>query len=35
LRWQCSEGHTWEARPGNIKFGQWCPVCARRKRRTK
>jgi len=31
LNWQCSEGHTWEARPGNIKFGQWCPICARRK----
>jgi hypothetical protein len=31
LHWQCSEGHIWEARPGNIKFGQWCPICARRK----
>jgi len=35
LRWQCSEGHIWEARPGNIKFGQWCPICAHRKPKIK
>jgi len=28
LTWQCKEGHTWEALPGNIKQGHWCPHCA-------
>jgi len=32
LKWQCEEGHTWEAKPNNIKHGQWCPVCGRKKR---
>ena len=27
LRWQFKEGHRWEATPGNIKRGQWCPNC--------
>ena len=27
LIWQCKEGHQWEAVPGNIKKGSWCPVC--------
>ena len=27
LRWQCTRGHIWEAMPGNIKQGQWCPEC--------
>lgn len=31
IKWQCREGHIWEARPGNIKSGTWCPVCAYRK----
>jgi hypothetical protein len=35
LRWVCSEGHIWEAKPSNVKFGQWCPICARLKRRNK
>ncbi len=25
----CAEGHTWEARPTDVKRGRWCPVCAR------
>jgi len=29
LKWQCSKGHVWEATPGNIKAGDWCPVCSR------
>ncbi len=29
LKWQCKEGHIWEATPDNIKRGTWCPVCAR------
>lgn len=28
LKWQCKEGHIWEAVPHNIKQGQWCPFCA-------
>lgn len=27
LRWQCKEGHEWEARPSSIKKGSWCPKC--------
>jgi len=33
LRWQCSEGHIWEAIPNNIKENNtWCPVCNNRGR---
>ncbi len=28
LKWQCKEGHIWEAAPNNIKMGQWCPICS-------
>ena len=28
LRWQCSEGHVWEATPNNIQRDHWCPKCA-------
>jgi hypothetical protein len=34
LLWQCSKGHTWEARPDHVKRGSWCPVCSGRKRKT-
>lgn len=27
LKWQCARGHKWDAIPGNIKQGQWCPEC--------
>jgi hypothetical protein len=27
--WQCAKGHRWLAKPGGVKFGTWCPVCAR------
>jgi hypothetical protein len=27
LTWQCGAGHQWEAAPGNVKHGTWCPVC--------
>ncbi|MCL2020750.1 MAG: hypothetical protein FWG81_01240 [Betaproteobacteria bacterium] len=30
LTWQCRYGHVWEAAPGSIRAGSWCPVCARR-----
>lgn len=28
LRWRCAVGHEWEAAPGVVKAGQWCPQCA-------
>ena len=28
LLWECSEGHQWEAPPGSITSGSWCPHCA-------
>ena len=28
LTWQCANGHVWEARPHNIKQGQWCRACS-------
>ncbi|MBS3087364.1 hypothetical protein J4226_02105 [Candidatus Pacearchaeota archaeon] len=27
LKWQCKEGHTWEASPSHIKNNRWCPIC--------
>jgi queuine/archaeosine tRNA-ribosyltransferase len=33
LKWQCKEGHQWEARPAHIKQGSWCPACAAGMRR--
>ncbi len=32
LRWQCAEGHEWEAEASSVKHGRWCPVCAITKR---
>jgi hypothetical protein len=29
LEWECCAGHRWGARPGNVRQGRWCPVCAR------
>ena len=35
LKWECSEGHQWEARPGDVKnAGSWCPHCSGRARGT-
>lgn len=28
LKWKCSKGHTWKAKPNNIKNGRWCPECS-------
>jgi hypothetical protein len=28
LKWECFQGHQWEATPERIKAGSWCPVCA-------
>ena len=27
LKWQCKEGHIWEATADNIKAGKWCRIC--------
>jgi hypothetical protein len=28
LLWQCALGHTWKARPSNVRTKSWCPTCA-------
>jgi hypothetical protein len=28
LKWQCAEGHTWDALPSSVKKGHWCAKCA-------
>jgi hypothetical protein len=28
LAWRCMAGHVWEAAPGLVKSGRWCPHCA-------
>lgn len=28
LKWQCRQGHIWEALQSNIKCGHWCPYCS-------
>jgi hypothetical protein len=30
LRWRCADGHEWDAVPGSIAMGTWCPHCAGR-----
>ena len=33
LKWMCSEGHEWEARPDKIKYNEsWCRICSLQKR---
>ena len=28
LKWECAEGHIWEATPSSIKYSRsWCPQC--------
>ena len=29
-RWECSNGHKWNARLYNIKSGTWCPQCSKK-----
>ena len=31
LKWQCENGHLWEAVPSSIKRGSWCARCVRSK----
>ena len=28
LEWQCSEGHVWKAKYGNVYWGNWCKKCS-------
>lgn len=30
LRWQCHDGHEWDAIPASVRSGHWCSICARR-----
>ncbi len=32
-RWRCAQGHEWETAAGNVREGNWCPVCAKRRNR--
>jgi hypothetical protein len=34
LKWRCSEGHEWEAKPAYVKHGTWCPACSGRQKLT-
>jgi len=34
LKWQCSEGHIWEAIPRSTFKGHWCPYCAGKTKKT-
>ena len=29
IKWECAEGHTWEANPNSVKSGSWCSICSR------
>lgn len=29
LRWRCARGHEWNASPGNVRAGTWCPECCK------
>ncbi|MEI6815370.1 MAG: hypothetical protein WCL14_02075 [Bacteroidota bacterium] len=31
LKWKCSEGHVWMAKPNNIRSGNWCDICAHKR----
>ena len=33
LKWQCDKKHRWNASPGNVIKGSWCPICAVEKRK--
>jgi Zn finger protein HypA/HybF involved in hydrogenase expression len=34
LKWRCSKGHEWEARPNAIRRGNWCPTCSGKRKKT-
>ena len=32
LKFECSEGHVWETRPGVVKAGGWCNICSNKRK---
>jgi len=34
MRWQCAQGHVWEATYNSIQQGSWCPECSGKKKNT-
>ncbi len=34
MPFKCSKGHRWEAMPGQVKSGRWCPDCSKNRRYT-
>ena len=34
LLWACAKGHRWETQPNCIRDGNWCPFCAKERRRS-
>lgn len=34
LKWQCKNGHIWEAIPYSVKSGTWCMICSGKARKT-
>jgi len=34
LRWECAEGHQWDAAASKVRSGTWCPYCAGKARLT-
>ncbi len=35
MRWECSEGHQWQATASSVKSGSWCRQCASKRLRVK
>jgi hypothetical protein len=33
MRWRCGCGREWDAKPGDVKNGSWCPSCAHKRQR--
>jgi hypothetical protein len=34
LKWECVQGHKWEAKPNDIQRGHWCLKCAGKEKKT-
>ncbi len=35
LKWQCADGHVWDAKPYHVKNGSWCKICSSKRGATK
>ena len=31
VSWKCRDGHVFKAKPNNVKYGHWCPLCWKQK----